>query len=228
MRAGGRDCILSRPVPTVAATDQRARSPAPIELRRTAASGRGHSPNPIVGAVVARDGEVLGRGLARALRRPARRGRRARRRRRRRPGRRDAVRLARAVLPPGQDAAVHRRDRRGRHRARRRRLRRPDREGHRPRPGHPARRGRRGRRRRRRARARARAAQPGVPQARAHRAPVGAVQVGDDARRQGRHADRRLEVDLRRAQPRAARTAGARRSTPSSSASAPRWPTTRS
>ena len=50
-------------------------------------------------------------------------------RRRRRRARRDALRLARAVLPRGQDAAVHRRDRRGGHRARRRRLRRPDREG---------------------------------------------------------------------------------------------------
>ena len=72
--------------------------------------------------------------------------------------RRDAVRLARALLPPRPDAAVHRGDPRGRHRARRGRLRRPDREGLRPRPRHPARRGRRGRGRRRRARRRARAA----------------------------------------------------------------------
>ena len=42
------------------------------------------------------------------------------------------------------------------------------------------------------------AAQPGLPQARAHRPPAGALQVGDDARRQGRHPHRRLEVDLRR------------------------------
>ena len=54
------------------------------------------------------------RGLARRLRRPARRGQRRSRPRRRRPERRDALRLARAVLPPGQDAALHRRDRRGR------------------------------------------------------------------------------------------------------------------
>ena len=40
--------------------------------------------------------------------------------------RRHAVRLAGAVLPPGQDAALHRRDPRRRDRARRRRLRRPD------------------------------------------------------------------------------------------------------
>ena len=47
------------------------------------------------------------------------------------------------------------------------------------------------------------AAQPAVSQACPHRAAVGAVQVGDDARRQGRHPQRRLEVDLRRGQPRA-------------------------
>ena len=46
-------------------------------------------------------------------------------------------------------------------------------------------------------------AQPGLPQARPRRAPMGAVQVGDDARRQGRHAHRRLQVDQRRGQPRA-------------------------
>ncbi len=51
--------------------------------------------------------------------------------------------------------------------------------------------------------ARGAAGQPAVPQARADRPPVGAVQVGDDARRQGRDAQRRLEVDLRRGEPRA-------------------------
>ena len=54
--------------------------------------------------------------------------------RRRRPHRRDDLRLAGAVLPPGQDAAVHRRDPRSGDHARRRRLRRPHREGLRPRP----------------------------------------------------------------------------------------------
>ena len=73
-----------------------------------------------------------------------------------RSARGDALRLARAVLPPRADAAVHRRDPRGRDRARGRRLRRPDREGRRPRPRDPARRGRRGRGRRRRAGGRAR------------------------------------------------------------------------
>ena len=47
------------------------------------------------------------------------------------------------------------------------------------------------------------AAEPGVSQARARRAPVGAVQVRDDARRQGRDPDGRLAVDQRRGQPRA-------------------------
>ena len=70
-------------------------------------------------------------------------------------------------------------------------------------------------------------AQPAVPQARAHRPPAGAVQVRDDARRQGRHAHGRLEVDLGRGS-RAARTAGAPSATPSPSGSAPRWPTIRS
>ena len=83
------------------------------------------------------------------------------------------------------------------------------------------------RRRRRAGRARP-AAQPAVPQARPHRAPVRALQVRDDARRQGRDPHRRLEVDLGRGLARGSRTAGAPRSTPSWSGSAPRWPTTRS
>ena len=41
------------------------------------------------------------------------------------------------------------------------------------------------------------AAQSAVSQARAHPAPLDPVQVGDDARRQGGHAPRRLQVDLR-------------------------------
>ncbi len=64
--------------------------------------------------------------------------------------------------------------------------------------GHPARRGRRGRGRRRRAGGARAAAQPGVPQARPHRPPARALQVGDDARRQGRHPHGRLQVDLGR------------------------------
>ena len=92
-----------------------------------------------------RDRRVGGRrGLARRARRPARRGQRDRRLRRRRPRRGDAVRLARALLPPGPDPALHRRDPRSRHQARRRGQRRPDRKGVGTRPGDPARRGCRG------------------------------------------------------------------------------------
>ena len=172
-----------------------------IELARKGAGAV--KPNPVVGAVVARDGEVLGEGWHERYG-----GAHAEVNAIEACGladldRRDAVRLARAVLPRGQDAAVHRRDPAGGDPARRRRLRRPDREGLRPRPRHPARRGRRGRARRRRARRARAAAQPGLPQARARRAPVGAVQVGDDARRQGRDAHGRLEVDQRRGEPRA-------------------------
>ena len=114
-----------------------------IEL---AGGGRGQTaPNPLVGAVVVKDGQVLGEGFHAVYGGPhAEREALAACGRRRHP-RRDDVRLARAVLPPRADAAVHRRDHRGRHRPRRRRLRRPDREGRRPRPRHPARRGRRGR-----------------------------------------------------------------------------------
>ncbi len=54
---------------------------------------------------------------------------------------------------------------------------------------------------RRRAGGQGAAAQPAVSQARPHRAPVGAVQVGDVARRQGRDPRRRLEVDLERGEP---------------------------
>ena len=131
--------------------------------------------------------------------------------RRHRPARRDALRLARALLPPRQAAAVHGGDPRGRHRARRRRRRRPDREGLGPRPGHPARRGRRGRRRRRRAGRAGAAAEPGLPQARPHGAPVGALQVGDEPRRQGRHARPATRSGSRASTAAARRTAGAPR-----------------
>ena len=117
--------------------------------------------------------------------------------------RRHAVRVARAVLPRGQDPAVHRRDPAGRDQARGRRLRRPDREGVRSRPRDPARRGGRGRARRRRAAARARLLNQAFRKHARVGPPVGAVQVGDDARRQGRDADGRLAVDQRRGQPRA-------------------------
>ena len=79
----------------------------------------------------------------------------------------------------------------------------PDGEGLWSRPGNPARRGRGGAARRQRARGARAAAQPGLSQARPRRAAVGAVQVRDDARRQGRDSHRRLPVDQRRGQPRA-------------------------
>ena len=159
-----------------------------IEL---AERGRGQvSPNPLVGAVLVRDGEVLGEGWHDRLRRPARRGRGDPRRRRRRPARRDALRLARALLPPGP----------ARRRAPTRSSRPASAASSSPRDdptekatgrglGHPARRGRRGRRRRRRARrARARLVNQAFRKHARTGPPVGALQVGDDARRQGRHA----------------------------------------
>ena len=125
------------------------------------------------------------------------------RRLRRGPGRRDDVHLARALLPHGPHAALHRSDRRGRHRARRDRVRRPDAQGRRARPGHPPRRGSRCELRRRRDRRDGADAEPAIPQARARRAPARRLQVRDDARRQGRDQQRRLAVDLGRVEPRA-------------------------
>ena len=75
-------------------------------------------PNPMVGAVVVRHGEIVGSGCARGVRRPACRGGGARRCRRR-GARRDAVRHAGAVRAHWQAAAVHRRDPRCRYCARR-------------------------------------------------------------------------------------------------------------
>ena len=127
--------------------------------------GRGRvQPQPVVGAVVVRDGRVLGEGWHEEYGGPHAEVNAIAACGDADLARRDALRLAGALLPPRQDAAVHRRDPRRGHRPRRRRLRRPDREGLRPRAGHPARRGRRGRRRRRRAR-RARAARSTRPSA---------------------------------------------------------------
>ena len=82
--------------------------------------------------------------------------------------------------------------------------------------------------RRRRARGARAAAQPAVPQARADRAAVGAVQVRDDARRQGRDPHRATRSGSRARTRGGSRTTGAPRSTRSPSGSAPRSPTTRS
>ena len=152
-----------------------------------AARARGRtSPNPLVGAVVVKNGRPDRRGVPRAGGPAPRRADRARRVRGG-PGRRDDVRVARAVRPRGPDAALHGRDPRGEDRARRRGQRRPDAQGERARPRDPARRGRRGRRRERRRRRAGAAAQPAVPQARPDRAPARRLQGGDDPRRQGRH-----------------------------------------
>ena len=183
-------------------------SPTDIDRRHLARAielaegGRGRvSPNPLVGAVIGRQDEVLGEGFHQALGAPH-----AEVEAIRAAGGRD---LDGATLyvslepcchqgrtPPCTDAIRECRDR-----AAGRRLRRSERARLRPRPGHPARRGHRGRDRRRRARRPRPPAQPVVSQARPHRAAVGAVQVRDDARRQGRHARRRLEVDLGRGEP---------------------------
>ena len=96
------------------ASADRPRAPRPGDRARRGRARADVSPNPLVGAVIVKDGAGARRGLPRRARRPARRARGDRRLRRRRPARRDDVRLARAVLPHGPHAAVHRRDPRGR------------------------------------------------------------------------------------------------------------------
>ena len=168
--------------------------------------GRGHvSPNPMVGAVIVARRQRHRRGLARPARRPARRGGRARGRRAgaaptsagatmyvtlepcahqgRQPPCADAIVAAgigRVVI--GCDDPTEKASGRG--------------------PGHAARRGHRGRVHRRRRGRRGPAADPALPQARAHRPPAGRAQVGGHARRPHRDRRRRLEVDLRRGEPR--------------------------
>ena len=95
-----------------------------------AARGMECSPNPRVGCVLVRDGEIVGRGWHRKIRRPARRGERRTRRWRSR-ARSDGLRDARAVLALRQDAALRRPSDRTRRRALRRRNARPEPEGRR-------------------------------------------------------------------------------------------------
>ena len=178
-------------------------------LRRAlelAEGGRGRvSPNPLVGAVLVRDGEVIGEGFHARARRPARRARgdRGLPRPRRRPGRLDHLRDPRALRPHGPPAALHRGDPRGRDLPRRLRVRGPDRQGLGPRAGDAPRRWRRGRARRRLGGERRPASQPALPQARPHRPPARHLQGGDVARRPRRVPDRRLTLDLERREPRA-------------------------
>ena len=87
----------------------RATSPARSSWPRAGAAGQ---PQPAGRGGDRRRDEIARRGLPPRARRPPRRGRGDPRRRRPRPGRRDPVRVARALLPPGQDAALHRRDQR--------------------------------------------------------------------------------------------------------------------
>ncbi len=109
-RAVGAVKYPPRHVTTLLQTDHAPLARA-IEL---AEQGRGRDqPQPAGGRRGGPRGPDAGGGLARRLRRPARRARGARGLRRHRRGRRDALRLARAVLPPGPDPAVHRRDPRG-------------------------------------------------------------------------------------------------------------------
>ena len=127
--------------------------PRPRDRARRSGAWAASAPTRSSARSSSRDGEVARRGLARRVRR-----RRTPRSTRSPPAatptctaRRSTSRSSRAATrastPPCTDAILA-----AGHRARRRRLRRPEREGLRPRPRHPARRGRRGRRRRRRAR----------------------------------------------------------------------------
>ena len=124
---------------------QRARRAPPPQghrARRTRRAAR-RAPTRMVGAVVVKDGRVIGEGFTQPPGAGARRAHGAGRLRGG-PAGRDALRLARALRAPRPHAALHRRDPRGRHRPRGDRLRRPHRQGLRPRPGDPARRGRGG------------------------------------------------------------------------------------
>ncbi len=200
---------------------------APGARDRAGAQRRGHGPaQPGRGRGGGARRAGARRGLARTVWRGARRGQRDRGVRPGRPERRDAVRVAGAVLPRGQDAAVHRGDRAVRDQARGGRLGRSDREGLGAGFGDTARRGRGGGARRRRAGNERAALEPGLSQARARRAPVGSVQVRDDPRRQGRDPHRATRSGSAGRTAASWRTAGARRSTRSSWESAPRWQTT--
>ncbi len=159
------------------------------------------SPNPLVGAVVVKEGRVIGEGWHEAAGLPHAE-REALAACSEDPAGRDDVRVARAVLPHGRtppctDAIVEARiarvvvasDDPSEHASGRGLgiLRdegiRVDMAAGAPAACRPP-------------------AQPAVPQARQDRPSARALQVRDDARRQGRHLHRRLAVDLRRAEPR--------------------------
>ena len=99
-------------------SDRHATAPTSSARSSSPAAGLGRvNPNPVVGAVIARDGAVLGEGWHDEYGGPHAEVNAIACVRRRRPDGGDAVRLAGALLPPRPDAAVHRRDPRGRHRA---------------------------------------------------------------------------------------------------------------
>ena len=198
--------------------------------RRSPRTGRGRvSPNPLVGAVVVRDGQVLGEGFHAAYGRPhAERDGARRVHGRTRAGRRSTSRSSRAATTGRRRRAPTRSSRPGIS-ARRRRLRRPDGEGLRPRPRDPARRGRSrsssptaSRRSARGCSTRPSASTP-APAARTCCFKSAMTLDGKVATRTG---DSKW-ISGEDAAP-AARTTGAPSATPSSSGSAPRSPTTRS
>ena len=92
-----------------------------IEL--AALGGDRVSPNPHVGAVIVRDGKVIGEGFHREVGGPHAEVEAIRAAGEQDLSRSDHVRVARAVLPPRPHAALHRRDPRGRDRPRRGRVR---------------------------------------------------------------------------------------------------------
>ena len=168
--------------------------------------GRGAvSPNPLVGAVLAREGEVIGEGFHAAL--GDLHAERAAIEDCRRRGQQPAGATMYVTLepcahqgrqPPCTDAildagiarvVIASDD--------------PSREGVRSRPGDPSRRWGRRHVRGRRGGDRRAAAQPAVPKARPHRPAARHSQDGDVARRPGRHGGRGFALDLGRAQQRA-------------------------
>ena len=178
-----------------------------LHLRRAlelAEGGRGRvSPNPLVGAVLVRDGEPIGEGFHAELGGPhaevaALEDCRAR-------GHEPSGATLYVTLepcahqgrqPPCTDAILAagigaRRDRLGG----------PEREGERPRPGDPARRGHRGGAREWRGGGRRPTAESAVSKALPHVSPARRPEVGPQPRRSGGDRGRRLEVDLRRGQP---------------------------
>ena len=149
------DQSIERTSPQGGANDGQHRTGSGSHLRRAlelAEGGRGRvSPNPLVGAVLVRGGEVIGEGFHAELgglhaERAAIEDCRARGED---PRRRDPLRDPRALRPHRPPAALHRGDPRGGDRPRRLRLRGPDREGLGSRSRHAPRRWRRGRARRR-------------------------------------------------------------------------------